>query len=163
MRYVTYLEEPTLESYRLDHSPRDGLGSVLICWWADVTGAAGDRYNVMRAIELPEKHLSLNFGAYRGTGRLDEAGPLAFSFREHPAVEPYWVEQAADATVYAGQSFRLALGVSDYAWSDARGPRRDHRAATGAGVHVLGARAGGVRASGSLAQPFREGDRCDRR
>lgn len=121
MRYLTYLEEPTLASYRLDHSPRDGLGSVLICWWADVTGASGERYNAMRAIELPEKHLSMNFGAYRGTGVLDEAGSLVFPFREHPALEPYWVEQAPDATVYAGNSFRLALGVGEYAWSDAGG------------------------------------------
>jgi hypothetical protein len=121
MRYFTYLEEPTLESYRLDHSPRDGLGSALICWWGDVTGASGERYNVMRAVELPEKHLSINFGAYRGTDTLDHAGTLVLSFRDHPAVEPYRVEQDSDAIVYAGDSFRLALGVGEYAWSEASG------------------------------------------
>src|SRR5438128_1876457 len=119
MRYLTYLEDPTLAAYRLDHSPRDGLASVLICWWVDVTGGSGDRYNVMRAIELPEKHLSMNFGAYRGTDVLDEPGPVLYPFREHPAIEPYWVGQDEDAIVYAGDSFRLALGVSEYAWSDA--------------------------------------------
>jgi hypothetical protein len=121
MRYVTYLEDPTLEAYRMDHSPRDGLGSVLICWWVNVTGESGTTYNVMRAVELPGKGESMNFGAYRGTGALDEAGELVFSFREHPAIEPYWVEQAQDAVVYGGPSFRLGIGVDECEWSEASG------------------------------------------
>jgi hypothetical protein len=119
MRYPTFLEEPTLDSYRLDHCPRDGLGSVLICWWVNVTGESGATYNVMRAVQLPDKATSMNFGAYRGTGVLDQPGELVFSFRDHPALEPYWVEQDDDAVVYAGPSFRLALGTHEYAWSDA--------------------------------------------
>ena len=31
MRYYTYIEEPTIESYRLDYCPRDQLGTVLLC------------------------------------------------------------------------------------------------------------------------------------
>ena len=121
MRYSTYLEEPTLESYRLDHCPRDGLAPVLICWWVNVTGQSGATYNVMRAVQLPQNGTSMNFGAYRGTGVLDEPGALLYSFREHPAIEPYWVEQGDEALVYAGTSFRLALGVHDYSWSEASG------------------------------------------
>lgn len=121
MRYYTYLEEPSLESYKLDHCPRDGLAPVLICWWVNVTGQSGATYNVMRATQIPQNGVSMNFGAYRGTGRLDEPGDLVFPFHDHPAIEPYWVEQDDDAVVYAGPSFRLGLGVHDYTWSEASG------------------------------------------
>jgi hypothetical protein len=121
MRYYTYLEEPTLESYRLDHCPRDGLAPVLICWWVNVTGQSGATYNVMRAVQIPHNGVSMNFGACRGTGVLDEPGELVFPFQEHPVIEPYWVEHDDHAVVYTGSSFRLALGVHDYTWSEASG------------------------------------------
>jgi hypothetical protein len=120
LRYLTYLEDPTLASYRLDHSPRHGLDTVLVCWWAVVTGTSGRTYNVMRSLPLPDVGASMNFGAYRGDDELDHAGPLVFSFREHRAVEPFEVHQERDAVVYAGESFRFALAVDGYEWSDAR-------------------------------------------
>lgn len=121
MRYYTYLEEPTLDSFRLDHCPRDGMASVLICWWVNVTGASGATYNAMRAVQVPDAGTSMNFGAYRGTGELDEPGRLVFPFRDHPATESYWVEQEPAAVVYAGRSFRMSVGVSDYSWTEADG------------------------------------------
>lgn len=58
-------------------------------------------------MQLPEKFLSINFGAYHGNGELDLPGELVFPFRDHPATEPYWVEQDDGAVVHAGASFRL--------------------------------------------------------
>jgi hypothetical protein len=121
VHYYTYLDEPTLESYRLDHCPRDGLASNLLCWWVNVTGESGRTYNAMRAVEVPAKTTSMNFGVYCGTGVLDAQGELVFPFRDHPAIEPYWTEHEPDAVVYAGPSFRLALGIDGYTWSEAGG------------------------------------------
>jgi hypothetical protein len=81
MRYYTYVEEPTLDSYRLDYWPRDQLGTVLICPWVVVTGKSGAVYHSMRALPLPDKQTTVNLGTYRATGQLDEAGELMYSFR----------------------------------------------------------------------------------
>ena len=121
MRYYTYLEEPTLKSYQLDYSPRDGLGTVLICPWVVVTGESGRTYHSMRALPLPEKTTSVNFGTYVGADDLDRAGDLLYSFREFPAVERFSVAQAADAVVYEGGSFRLEESVNSYRWTEAGG------------------------------------------
>jgi hypothetical protein len=76
LRYFAYLEEPTLASYRLDYCPRHALATVLICPWVVVTGEMGTTYNVMRALPLPESAVSVSFGAYRGSDRLDEVSPF---------------------------------------------------------------------------------------
>ena len=121
LRYVTYLEEPTLGSYRLDYCPRDGLATVLICPWVVVTGESGATYNVMRALPLPDAGVSVSFGAYRGSDRLEEPSPLVYSFEDFAAVQRYRVVQSRDAILYAGGSFSLALGVSAYDWTEAGG------------------------------------------
>ncbi|MHB8695044.1 MAG: hypothetical protein ACYDHH_27735 [Solirubrobacteraceae bacterium] len=121
LSYYTYLEEPTLASYRLDYCPRDQLATVLICPWVVVTGESGATYNVMRALPLPDKNVSMSFGTYRGSDELDSPSPLVFSFRDFPAVQGYRVSQVSDAVVYAGESFRLALGVERYDWTEAAG------------------------------------------
>ncbi len=121
MRYFTYLEEPTLESYRLDYCPRDGLGTVLICPWVVVTGASGRTYNAMRALPLPDKLTSMNFGTYVGNGELDRPGDLLYSFRQFPAVEQFSVSHGPDEIVYQGGSFRLSESVTSYRWTEAAG------------------------------------------
>jgi hypothetical protein len=121
MRYYTYVEEPTLESYRLDYSPRDQLGTVLICPWVVMTGASGTVYHSMRALPLPDKQTTINFGTYRATGRLDEPGELVYSFRDFPAVERFRSSHTPDSVVYESGCFRFEEGVSDYRWTEAGG------------------------------------------
>ncbi len=121
MRYYTYLEEPTLKSYRLDYCPRDGLGTVLICPWIVVTGESGRTYHTMRALPLPDKLHSVNFGTYIDTDELDRTGDLLYSFKEFSAVERFQVSHEPDAVVYQGDSWRLAESVSSYRWTEADG------------------------------------------
>ena len=128
MRYVNYLDpHPSVESFRLSHSPRDGLGVVLICPWVILRGESGANYQFMRAYALPEMHTVINFGAYRGIGELDKQAPLLISFSEHPAVEAYTVTEDATAIAYASPSHRLRLGLGQFEWVDAGG-RIDLRA-----------------------------------
>lgn len=119
MRYSVYTEEPTTEGFRLDHNPREDLGVVLVCLWANLTGKSGKSYNVMRACQIPGKNESMNFGAYEVTGDLDSPGKLVYSFKDFPAVEDFRTHQDGDAVVYEGNSFRFALGVNEFTWSDA--------------------------------------------
>lgn len=53
MQYLTYLEPVTLESLRLDHSPRDNMGVIHICFYALLTGESGAHYNIMRGLPTP--------------------------------------------------------------------------------------------------------------
>lgn len=121
MRYLTYLEEPPLDAFALNHCPRDGLGTVLVCVWVVVTGDSGETYNAMRALSIPEKNQTLNFGIYRGKDALDEPGPLVFPFHEFPALEQYRMRQSEDAVVYEGTSFGLELRPTSYRWTEAGG------------------------------------------
>jgi hypothetical protein len=122
MRYYTYIEEPTIESYRLDYCPRDQLGTVLVCPWVVVTGASGTVYHSMRALPLPDKQTTINFGTYRATGgRLDEPGELLYSFRDFPAVETFRTSTTPDSVVYESDSFRLEEGLREYRWTEAGG------------------------------------------
>lgn len=120
MRYQVFLEEPSLDSHRLGYSPRDGFGTILVGMWAVLTGESGATYNLMRGLPLPDTGTALNFGAYKGTGILDEHPPLAFSFREHPVIESFAEEQGDDAIVYTGPSFRVEIGLDRYRWTDAK-------------------------------------------
>lgn len=121
MQYYTYLEDVTVDSLRIDASPRDGMAVSQICFYAVLTGESGKTYNIMRALPMPKKYTSMNFGFYRGTDALDEPGELVFSFDEVPPVEPYWTESAHNAVVYAGNSFRYELDDKGYHWVDAKG------------------------------------------
>jgi hypothetical protein len=52
MRYLSYLEaEPTLDSYRLSHAPRDGLSPVFICPFVVLGNERGELFNAMRGIQ----------------------------------------------------------------------------------------------------------------
>lgn len=121
MRYFTYLEEPTLESYQLHYAPRHDLSTVLICPWVVVTGESGTVYHTMRALCLPGQGQTMNFGTYRGNGELDRAGDLLYSFKEFPAVESFAVAHSAESVVYDSPSFRLEEGVHEYRWTEAGG------------------------------------------
>jgi hypothetical protein len=121
MRHTVFTEEPTIEGYRLDYCPRDGLGPVLVCIWANLTGESGKSYNVMRACQLPGKNESMNFGTYELTGDVDSPGKLVYSFKDYPAVEPFRTYQDRASIVYEGDSFRFALGVTEHLWCDAGG------------------------------------------
>jgi hypothetical protein len=127
MQYTTYLDPVTLESLRLDHSPRDDMGVVHICFYALLTGESGSRYNIMRSLPHPEKRSTMNFGTYRGTDELDATGMLIIPFREHPAVESFWSTYGEDSIVYEGETFRYELDCQGYRWQDAHG-RIDVRA-----------------------------------
>lgn len=121
MRYQVFLEEPSLDAHRLGYSPRDGYATILVGIWAVLTGESGATYNLMRGLPLPDTCTALNFGAYVGNGVLDEHPELAFSFTDHPVLENFAEEQAKDAVVYAGPSFRLEIGLDRYRWTDAKG------------------------------------------
>lgn len=121
MRYLSYVDEPTTDAFRLDHHPQPGYGSALVSVWAVVTDKAGNSYNAMRGVQQPRKDASLNYGIYQGKDTFDESAPLVVPFEKHRAVEPYWVEQRPDAVVYGGESFELALGHDELGWTDAGG------------------------------------------
>lgn len=122
IRYHTYLEgEPDLEAYRLSHEPRSGYGVVFICPFAVVTGESGRMYQLMRGFQGRQKGEVVNFGIYEVTDVLDEQGPLYYSFREAPPTEPYWVSETDDYVEYAGSSFAMRFGPSEYEWTDASG------------------------------------------
>ncbi|WP_157183281.1 hypothetical protein [Sciscionella marina] len=121
MHFQTYPDPVTLESLRLDHSPRDGMAVVQICFYAVLTGESGTRYNIMRALPHPGTGTSMNFGTYQGTDELDEPGSLLFSFREAPAIEQYWTTYGDQSVVFEGDSFHYELGLDGYHWTDANG------------------------------------------
>ncbi len=122
MRYYTYLEdEPTLESYRLSHAPRDGLAPVFICPFIVATGESGAMYNAMRGIQGLHKGSAMNYNAYKLNGKLDEQCPMLYSYKDVPVAEPYWVAEDRDAVSYVGKSFRFDYGVDKYGWWDAHG------------------------------------------
>jgi hypothetical protein len=121
MQHYSFLDDVTLDSLRIDHSPRDGLTLVHMCFYALLRGESGATYNIMRALPHPEKTSSMNFGAYRGTDELEGTGSLLFPFREHPAVEPFWSAYSPDSVIYGGRSFRYELSHAGYQWQDANG------------------------------------------
>jgi hypothetical protein len=121
MQYLTYLEPVTLESLRLDHSPRDGMGIIHICFYAVLRSDSGHYYNVMRGLPHPDKKSSMNFGTYRGTDDLDAPGCLAISFRDQPAVEPFWTTYGDESVIYAGETFRYEMDTEGYTWQEAGG------------------------------------------
>jgi hypothetical protein len=122
VRYYSYLEgEPTLESYRLSHAPRDGLTPVFICPFVVVTGESGEMYNAMRGIQGLHKGSAMNYNAYKLDGRLDHQCSMLYSYEDYPVSEPYWVVEDRDAVSYVGDSFRFDYGVDTYGWWDAGG------------------------------------------
>jgi hypothetical protein len=122
VRYYSYLEgEPTLDSYRLSHTPRAGYGPVFICPFVVVTGESGAMYNAMRGIQGQHKGSAMNFGIYRLDEQLDAQCPMLYPFAEVPISEPYAVVEDRDAVSYVGRSFRMDFGVDRYDWYDAGG------------------------------------------
>jgi hypothetical protein len=122
MRYLSYLEaEPTLDSYRLSHAPRDGLSPVFICPFVVLGNERGELFNAMRGIQGRHKGSALNMGIYRLDGNLDDQLPLHIPWDEAPVSEPYHVVEDRDAVSYVGGSFRLDWGVDTYGWEDAGG------------------------------------------
>ncbi|GLZ48343.1 hypothetical protein Acsp06_45280 [Actinomycetospora sp. NBRC 106375] len=122
MRYHVYLEgEPTLESYRLSHCPREDYAPVFICPFVVLTDAAGGIYNAMRGIQGQNKNETLNMGVYRLDGRLDAQCPVLFPYADNPIAERYRVTESADAVSYVGDTWRYDFGVSDYRWVDGSG------------------------------------------
>jgi hypothetical protein len=122
MKYYVYLEdEPTLEHYRLSHTPRTGYGPVFLCPFVVVTDAEGNMYNAMRGIQGVSKGTAMNYGVYKLNGELDEQCPMLYSYRDVPVVEPYWVVEDRDAVSYVGDSYRFDFGVDEYHWMDANG------------------------------------------
>lgn len=55
MQYLTYLEPVSLDSLRLDHSPRDGMAVIHICFYALLRGETGRYFNVMRGLPHPTR------------------------------------------------------------------------------------------------------------
>jgi len=121
LRYLSYVDEPSVETFRLDHYPQPGCGPVMESIWAVVTDSSGNTYNAMRGVQQPRKGASLNYGIYRGADCFDESAPLVVPFHKHRVVEPYWVEHEPEAVVYGGDSFKLTLGKDRYRWTDASG------------------------------------------
>jgi len=122
LRYLVYLEdEPTLDSYRLSHAPRDGLAPVFICPFVVVTGESGAMYNAMRGMQGVSKGTIMNYGIYRLDDTLDAQCPMLFSYRDHPVVEPYVTSETADAITFSSPSFRFEWGTDRYRWTDAGG------------------------------------------
>jgi hypothetical protein len=122
VRYHNYVDSaPTVESFRLSHTPRPGLGIALIMPWVVVTGQTGTTYQFLRGYGLPERNTVLNFGVYRGTDELDKQAPLLIPFSEHPPVEPLMVTEDDEAVTYSTRSHELRLGVKGFDWRDANG------------------------------------------
>ena len=121
LKYLTYLEPVSLESMRLDHSPRDGMAVIHICFYALLRGESGRHFNVMRGLPHPDKKSSMNFGTYCGTDDLDSAGSLAISFREQPAIEAFWTTYGDGSVIYAGETFRYEADADGYRWQEADG------------------------------------------
>ncbi len=122
MRYHSYLEqEPTLQSYRLNHAPAPGYSPVFICPFVVLTSESGATYNLMRGIQGQRKDETMNFGIYRVEPQLDGQCPMYIPFKDVPISEPYWVTESADAVSYVGDTFRFDFGVDHYHWMDASG------------------------------------------
>jgi hypothetical protein len=121
LRYSVYLEEPTLDSYRLSYCPREDYAVAFICPFAVVTDASGKMYNSLRGLDGEVKGLATNYGFFELNGQLDESGPLLYSYREIPNMEPYWVKESADSVHYIGKNFQFDFRVDGYDWYDAKG------------------------------------------
>jgi hypothetical protein len=115
LRYHVYVEaEPTLESYRLSHDPRNGYSPVFICPFVVLTDADGNLYNAMRGIQGQHKGAAHNYNVYKLNGVLDEQCPMVYPWKEVPVSEPYWVAEDRDAVSYIGSTFRFDFGVDRY-------------------------------------------------
>jgi hypothetical protein len=122
MQYQNYLEDvPGKEAYRLSYSPLPGFGNALISPWVIVTGASGTVYQFMRGYGVGDPTVVLNFGAFRGTGVLDEQAPLVYSFSDLPVMEKFAVSETDDAVIYSSKHHTLSLGAKGFEWTDADG------------------------------------------
>jgi hypothetical protein len=122
MRYHVYLEdEPTLESYRLSHRPRENYAPVFICPFVVLTDGSGRMYNAMRGIQGQSKNETLNMGVYRLDGRLDAQCPVLFPYADNPISERYSITESADTVSYVGDTWRYDFGVDEYRWIDGGG------------------------------------------
>ena len=122
MRYHVYLEdEPTLESYRLSHCPRENYAPVFICPFVVLTDDSGNLYNAMRGIQGQNKNETLNMGVYRLNGQLDAQCPVLFPYSANPITERFRVAETAEAVSYVGDTWRYDFGVRDYRWVDGSG------------------------------------------
>lgn len=119
MEYYNYIERPELDAFGIDYSPRNGLGNVITTFWFEVTGESGAHYNLIRAIGMPRKDLVLNFGLFKGSGDVNKRADHLIGPKELPVTEPFWMERRADAVVYGGPSFEIAMYDDRYEWRDA--------------------------------------------
>ena len=111
MRYTSYLEgEPTLESYRLCHAPRQDLAPVFICPFVVLSNERGELFNAMRGIQGQDKGSAMNMGIYRLNGELDDQCPLHVPWSEAPVSEPYWIVEDSDVRQLRGQRVSARLG-----------------------------------------------------
>ncbi|GAA4544098.1 hypothetical protein [Pseudonocardia xishanensis] len=120
MRYATYLEKTDHEQFSLGSSPR-GLANVHMSCWVVVTDAAGNTYNVMRAIQADDLCKSMHFGVYRGRDVLDESSAFFIPFTEVPVVVPFATSSSPESVVYSGQGFDLELFADRTVWNEANG------------------------------------------
>ena len=164
MRYHVYLEgEPTLESYRLSHRPREDYAPVFICPFVVLTDGSGRMYNAMRGIQGQSKNETLNMGVYRLDGRLDTSAPSCSPTRTTRSPSATRSPRARTPSATSATPGATTSAWTSTGWIDGgRAPGPDRQAAR-AGVHVLGARTGRLRPSADAALPPRQGHRHARR
>ena len=121
--YKVFIEQPTLDFYRLGYSPREGC--ILADLWIGgmFTGASGKRYHGMRGFDEVAKGMARTYIFVE----LNEQNLADFSPELYPELtpidqmEPYEYSETADAVHFVGENVRLDTRVGSFDWYDAKG------------------------------------------
>jgi hypothetical protein len=121
LRYQSYLEEPTLAGFCMDHVPLAGTGLVFICPFVVCSSESGRMFQLMRGVNGRQKGVTINFGIYEVTDELDVQGPFLYKANDAPILEPLKVRLDGSTVVYEGDHFSLQFGLDGHRWIDADG------------------------------------------
>jgi len=123
VKYEVFIEQPTLDFYRLSYSPKEGC--ILAGLWIGgmFTGASGKRYHGMRGFNEFSQNMAHSYGFFM----LNEQNLADFSPELYPELTPidqmerYEYSESADAVHFVGENLRLDARVGSFDWSDANG------------------------------------------
>ena len=164
MRYHVYLEdEPTLESYRLHHDPRDGLSPVFICPFVVLTDADGNLYNAMRGIQGQNKGATHQLRRLPARRRARRAVPDALPVGRGPGQRAVLGGRGPRRRQLHRAELPLRLRRRPLPLDGRRRAGRARGRAARPGLHVLGPEQDGYEYPQTAAQPPRQGDGHDRR
>ena len=123
VKYEVFIEQPTLDFYRLSYSPREDYTCTGLWIGGMFTGASGKHYHGMRGFNEFGHGMAQSY-YFMELKELWPAGNFAPDlYPELPIgqMESYEYSESADEVHFVGENVRLDTRVGSFDWYDAKG------------------------------------------